>query len=204
MAVNIETFAKLVYVGRCAKVVKGGRRFSFAAIVVVGDGNGKVGIGLGKASEVLDAKEKATVEARKSMKKTKIHLREGRTLHHDIEGKFGAGKVYMRAASPGTGIIAGGPIRAVCEGAGIKDIVVKSIGSSNPHNMIKAALDALLKTRSPKSTAERRGMKVGEIIGRREKSFKSLNSIKVKKVVLNKIEEDLEKSIGGSELQLVI
>lgn len=171
MSENNESFAKLVYVGRCAKVVKGGRRFTFAAIVVAGDQNGRVGVGLGKAAEVLDAREKAVAAARKSM--VRVPLREGRTLHHDSYGKFGSGKVYMRSAPQGTGIIAGGPIRAVCEAIGIKDVVVKSVGSSNPHNMIKAAIAALTHTKSPKNYAEKRGLTVGEIISRRESAFKS-------------------------------
>lgn len=163
---NAEMFEKLVHVGRCAKVVKGGRRFRFAAIVVSGDQKGRVGVGLGKATEVLDAREKATSSARRSM--VKIPLRDGRTLHHDVVGRFGSGKVIMRSAPAGTGIIAGGPVRAVCEALGIKDVVAKSIGSSNPHNIIKAAIDALQSIRSPKYTAEKRGMKVGEIVSRRE------------------------------------
>lgn len=171
MSENNESFAKLVYVGRCAKVVKGGRRFTFAAIVVAGDQNGRVGVGLGKAAEVLDAREKAVSAARKSM--VRVPLREGRTLHHDSYGKFGSGKVYMRSAPQGTGIIAGGPVRAVCEALGIKDVVVKSVGSSNPHNMIKAAIAALTQTKSPKNYAEKRGLTVGEIISRRESAFKS-------------------------------
>lgn len=165
---NGELFEKLVHVGRCAKVVKGGRRFRFSAIVVSGDQKGRVGIGTGKATEVLDAREKATSSARKNM--VKIPLRDGRTLHHDVIGRFGSGKVVMRSAPAGTGIIAGGPVRAVCEALGIKDVVAKSIGSTNPHNIIKAAIAALTDIRSPKFTAEKRGMKVGEIVGRREKS----------------------------------
>lgn len=161
-----DLIVKLVHVGRTAKVVKGGRRFRFAAIVVSGDQKGKVGMGIGKATEVTDAREKATTSAKKTL--VKIPLRESRTIHHDVIGVFGSSRVVMRSAPAGTGIIAGGPVRAVCEALGIKDVVAKSVGSSNPHNLIKAALDALQKTRSPKFIAEKRGMKVGEIVGRRE------------------------------------
>jgi len=163
-----EISDKLVYVGRCAKVVKGGRRFSFAAIVVSGDGKGRVGIGLGKAAEVMDAREKAVAEARKKMQK--IPLRDGRTLHHDIESRFCAGRIVMRAAPAGTGIIAGGPVRALLEVLGIKDVVAKSVGTTNPHNMLKAALEALKKVKSPRFIAEKRNKKIGEIVSRREKN----------------------------------
>ncbi|MCE2993778.1 MAG: 30S ribosomal protein S5 [Alphaproteobacteria bacterium] len=168
MSENLEIIYKLVHVGRKTKVVKGGRRFSFAAIVIAGNQNGMVGIGTGRATEVQEANEKAKNDAMKNL--AKIPLKEGRTLHHDIVAKYGAGKVVMRSAAPGTGIIAGGPIRAVCEALGVKDIVVKSLGSSNPHNMIKAALAALQSTRSPKYIAEMRGKKIGEIVSRREKA----------------------------------
>lgn len=157
---------KLVAVNRVAKVVKGGKRFGFAAIVVVGDGKGKVGYGTGKSKEVSDAVKKATEDAKKHM--VRIALREGRTLHHDCSGRFGAGKVYLRTAAPGTGIIAGGPMRAVFEALGVQDVVAKSIGTSNPHNMVKATFDALTGMRSPRAIAAKRGKKVGEIIGRRE------------------------------------
>jgi small subunit ribosomal protein S5 len=157
---------RLVAVNRVAKVVKGGRRFGFAALVVMGDGKGKVGYGTGKAKEVSDAVKKATDDAKKKM--VRIPLREGRTLHHDIYGRFGSGKVILRTASPGTGIIAGGPMRAVFEALGVQDVVAKSLGSSNPHNMVKATLDALNNMRSPRAIAAKRGKKVGEIIGRRE------------------------------------
>jgi len=157
---------KLVAVNRVAKVVKGGKRFGFAALVVVGDGKGRVGYGSGKAKEVSDAVKKATDDAKKHM--VRIALREGRTLHHDIAGRFGAGKVYLRTASPGTGFIAGGPMRAVFEALGVQDVVAKSIGTSNPHNMVKATFDALTRMRSPRAIAAKRGKKVGEIIGRRE------------------------------------
>lgn len=157
---------KLVAVNRVAKVVKGGKRFGFAAIVVVGDGKGKVGYGTGKSKEVSDAVKKATEDAKKHM--VRIALREGRTLHHDVSGRFGAGKVYLRTAAPGTGIIAGGPMRAVFEALGVQDVVAKSIGTSNPHNMVKATFDALHNMRSPRAVAAKRGKKVGEIVGRRE------------------------------------
>jgi small subunit ribosomal protein S5 len=170
MSENNENFLSLVHVARTAKVVTGGRRFSFAAIVVAGNKNGMVGMGTGKASEVLEANKKAENEAKKSM--IRIPLKEGRTIHHDVVGKFGSGLVKMRSAPPGTGNIAPGPIRTICEALGIKDIVVKSLGSSNPHNMIKAALDALKNTCSPKYISDKRGKKVGEIISRRESKVK--------------------------------
>lgn len=157
---------KLVSINRVAKVVKGGRRFGFAALVVVGDGKGRVGYGTGKAKEVTDAVRKATDTAKKSM--IRVPLREGRTLHHDIKSRFGAGKVIMRSAPSGTGIIAGGPMRAVFEALGVQDVVCKSTGSSNPHNMVKATFAALKDLRSPRAIAAKRGMKVGEIVGRRD------------------------------------
>lgn len=160
---NIE---KLVYIGRVAKVVKGGRRFGFSALVVVGDGKGRVGVGLGKAKEVMEAKSKATQAAKRSM--FKVPLREKRTLHHDVKGRFGSGKVMLRSAPAGTGIIAGGPIRALFEALGVQDVVAKSHGTSNPHNMVKAAIVALKALRSPRDMATMRGKKIGEIIGRRE------------------------------------
>ncbi len=163
-----ELIEKLVSINRVAKVVKGGRRFGFAALVVVGDGKGRVGIGANKAREVPEAIRKASVHARKKL--LRVPLREGRTLHHDILGKFGKGLVLMRSAPPGTGIIAGGPVRAVFEALGVSDVVVKSIGSSNPHNMIKAALDGLLRSSSPRLIAQRRGKKVSDII--RERNLK--------------------------------
>jgi small subunit ribosomal protein S5 len=161
-----ELVEKLVSINRVAKVVKGGRRFGFAALVVVGDGKGRVGHGAGKAREVPEAIRKATEHAKRHM--VRIALREGRTLHHDVIGRFGAGEVVMRAAVAGTGIIAGGPVRAVCEALGIEDVVAKSVGTSNPHNMVKAAFAALTSCASPRSVAARRNKKVGEIIGRRE------------------------------------
>ena len=161
-----EFVEKLVGINRVAKVVKGGRRFGFAAIVVVGDGKGRVGHGAGKAREVPEAIRKATEQARRAM--VRVPLREGRTLHHDIIGRYGAGEVLVRAAPPGTGIIAGGPMRAIFEALGVQDVVAKSVGTSNPHNMIKATFDALNRSVSPRSVAARRGRKVSEILGRRD------------------------------------
>jgi len=161
-----ELIDRLVNVNRVAKVVKGGRRFGFSALVVVGDGKGRVGYGSGKAREVPEAVRKATEQAKRSM--VRVPLREGRTLHHDIQGRFGAGHVLLRAAPPGTGVIAGGPMRAVLEALGIGDVVAKSLGSSNPHNMVKATMEALRLVNSPRAVAAKRGKKVGEIIGRRE------------------------------------
>jgi small subunit ribosomal protein S5 len=161
-----EFVEKLVGINRVAKVVKGGRRFGFAAIVVVGDGKGRVGHGSGKAREVPEAIRKATEQARRSM--IRVPLREGRTLHHDIIGHFGAGEVVVRAAPQGTGIIAGGPMRAIFEALGVQDVVAKSVGTSNPHNMIKATFEALNRSASPRAVATRRGKKVGEILGRRD------------------------------------
>ena len=157
---------KLVHINRVAKVVKGGRRFAFAALVVVGDAKGRVGFGSGKAREVPEAIRKATEQAKRTM--IRVPLREGRTLHHDLYGRFGAGKVILRSAPPGTGIIAGGPMRAVFETMGVQDIVSKSVGSNNPHNMIKATFEALKSMESPRSIAAKRGKKVGDIVGRRE------------------------------------
>ncbi len=161
-----ELIDRLVNVNRVAKVVKGGRRFGFSALVVVGDGKGRVGYGSGKAREVPEAVRKATEQAKRSM--IRVPLREGRTLHHDIQGRFGAGHVLLRSAPPGTGIIAGGPMRAMLEALGIGDVVAKSLGSSNPHNMVKATIEALRLVNSPRSVAAKRGKKVGEIIGRRD------------------------------------
>ncbi len=163
-----ELIDKLVSINRVAKVVKGGRRFGFAALVVVGDGKGKVGYGSGKAKEVSDAMRKALDSAKKSM--VRIPLREGRTLHHDIYGRYGAGKVIIRTAPTGTGIIAGGPMRAVFEALGVQDVVAKSVGTSNPHNMLKATFNALSEMRSPRAVAAKRGKKVGDIVERREGS----------------------------------
>jgi small subunit ribosomal protein S5 len=161
-----EFVEKLVGINRVAKVVKGGRRFGFAAIVIVGDSKGRVGYGAGKAREVPEAIRKATEQARRSM--VRVPLREGRTLHHDIIGHYGAGEVVVRAAPAGTGIIAGGPMRAIFEALGVQDVVAKSVGTSNPHNMIKATFDALARSTNPRAVAARRGKKVGEILGRRE------------------------------------
>jgi len=160
-----ELIDKLVSINRVAKVVKGGRRFGFAAIVVVGDQKGRVGFGTGKAREVPEAIRKATESAKRRL--VRIPLREGRTLHHDVYGHFGAGKVSLRAAPPGTGVIAGGPMRAVFETLGVQDVVAKSVGTSNPHNMIRATFAALTKISSPRMVASRRGKKIGDIIGRR-------------------------------------
>ncbi len=157
---------KLVSINRVAKVVKGGRRFGFAALVVVGDTKGRVGYGAGKAREVPEAIRKATEKAKGNM--IRIPIRDNRTLHHDVEGHYGAGHVVLRAATPGTGIIAGGPMRAVFETVGIHDIVTKSIGTSNPHNMVKATFDALKNLHSPRMIAAKRGKKVSEILGPRE------------------------------------
>ena len=160
-----ELLDKLVSINRVAKVVKGGRRFGFAALVVVGDQKGRVGYGSGKAREVPEAIRKATEQAKRNM--VRVPLREGRTLHHDVEGRHGAGKVVLRAAPSGTGIIAGGPMRAVFETLGVQDVVTKSIGSSNPHNMVKATFDALQNLMVPRLVAARRGKKVSEMLGRR-------------------------------------
>ena len=157
---------KLVHVNRITKVVKGGRRFGFAAIMVVVDSKGRVGYGTGKAKEVPEAVRKATENAKNRM--IRVHLKENRTLYHDMVGRFGAGKVILRTASPGTGIIAGGPMRALFESLGIKDIVAKSTGSSNPHNMIKATFDAFKQSESPNSVASKRSKKVTEIFSKKE------------------------------------
>lgn len=156
---------KLVAINRVAKVVKGGRRFGFAALVVVGDGKGRVGTGHAKAKEVPEAIRKATEAAKRKM--IRVPLREGRTIHHDIKGHFGAGRVTMRTAPAGTGIIAGGPMRAIFEALGVQDIVAKSTGTNNPHNMVKATFDALENIQSPRQIANRRGKKVSDIISNR-------------------------------------
>ena len=160
-----EFAEKLVSINRVAKVVKGGRRFGFAALVVVGDRKGRVGYGAGKAREVPEAIRKATESAKRNL--TRVALREGRTLHHDIAGRHGAGRVYLRAAPAGTGIIAGGPMRAVFETLGVQDVVAKSIGSSNPYNMVRATFDALKHQDSPRSVAARRNIKVSTLQSRR-------------------------------------
>ena len=160
-----EIVDKLVAINRVAKVVKGGRRFGFSALVVVGDQRGRVGFGSGKAREVPEAIRKATEQAKRNM--IRVPLREGRTLHHDIGGHFGAGRVLLRSAPPGTGIIAGGAMRAVFETLGVQDVVAKSMGTNNPHNVIKATFDALQNTASPRAVAAKRGKKVSDIVGRR-------------------------------------
>ena len=157
---------RLVAINRVSKTVKGGKRFGFAALVVVGDQKGRVGYGKGKAKEVPEAIRKATEQAKRQM--VRVPLREGRTLHHDIDGRHGAGKVVMRTAPTGTGIIAGGPMRAVFEMLGVQDVVAKSIGSQNPYNMIRATLNGLGRQASPRMVAQRRGKKVAEIIRRDE------------------------------------
>ena len=160
-----EFVDKLVHINRVAKVVKGGKRFGFAALVVIGDQKGRVGFGHGKAREVPEAIRKATESAKRNL--TRVALRDGRTLHHDIAGRHGAGRVYLRAAPAGTGIIAGGPMRAVFETLGIQDVVAKSIGSSNPYNMVRATFDALKHQDSPRSVAARRNIKVSTLQSRR-------------------------------------
>lgn len=163
-----EFVDKLVHINRVAKVVKGGRRFAFAALVVVGDNKGRVGYGTGKAREVPEAIRKATEQAKRTM--VRVPLREGRTLHHDVKGHFGAGRVLLRTAPAGTGIIAGGPMRAVFETMGVQDVVAKCTGTTNPYNMIKATFDALVSLNSPRMIAAKRGKKVGDIVARREGS----------------------------------
>src|SRR6187455_1104775 len=160
-----EFVDKLVHINRVAKVVKGGRRFGFAALVVVGDQKGRVGHGHGKAREVPEAIRKATEAAKRNL--VKVPLREGRTLHHDVSGHHGAGRVILRSAPPGTGIIAGGPMRAVFETLGIQDVVAKSLGSSNPYNVVRATFDALKHQDSPRSVASRRNLKVSTLQSRR-------------------------------------
>ena len=160
-----EFIDKLVAINRVAKVVKGGKNFGFAALVVVGDQRGRVGFGKGKAREVPEAIRKASQEAKRNL--VRIPLREGRTLHHDAQGRWGAGKVVLRAAPAGTGIIAGGPMRAVFESLGVQDVVAKSVGSSNPYNMVRATVDALKNQTSPRSIAAKRGKKVADILSRR-------------------------------------
>ncbi len=160
-----EFLEKLVSINRVAKVVKGGRRFGFAALVVVGDQKGRAGHGAGKAREVPEAIRKATEQARRNM--VRVPLREGRTLHHDVIGRYGAGRVVVRAAPPGTGVIAGGPMRAVFEALGAQDVVCKSTGSANPHNMVKATFDALSRTMSPRQVAAKRNKPGRQIQGSR-------------------------------------
>ena len=160
-----ELTDKLVGINRVAKTVKGGKNFGFAALVVVGDQKGRAGFGKGKAREVPEAIRKATEDAKRNL--VRIPLREGRTLHHDGKGRWGAGKVILRSAPPGTGVIAGGPMRAIVESLGVQDVVAKSTGSSNPYNMIRATLEALKAQESPRTVASKRGLKVGDIANRR-------------------------------------
>ncbi len=160
-----ELIEKLVHINRVSKTVKGGKRFGFAALVVVGDGKGRVGFGHGKAREVPEAIAKGTAAAKKAM--IRVPLRDGRTLHHDAYGHFGAGKVYVRSAAQGTGIIAGGPMRAVFEALGVADVVTKSVGTNNPYNMIRATFASLGDQTSPKAVAQRRGKKVADLMSRR-------------------------------------
>ena len=160
-----EFVDKLVAINRVAKVVKGGKNFGFAALVVVGDQKGRVGFGKGKAREVPEAIRKAAQEAKRNL--VRVPLREGRTLHHDAQGRWGAAKVVLRAAPPGTGIIAGGPMRAIFETLGVQDVVAKSLGSSNPYNMVRATVNALQHQVSPRSMAAKRGKKVSDILARR-------------------------------------
>jgi small subunit ribosomal protein S5 len=170
-----EFVEKLVHINRVAATVKGGRRFSFAALMVVGDQKGRVGYGHGKAREVPEAIRKATEEAKKSL--IRVPLRESRTLHHDGYGRWGAGKIQLRSAPPGTGVIAGGPMRAVLETLGISDVVGKSIGSSNPYNMVRATFEALKVQSSPRQIAGKRGKKVADILGRRADGASSPDSL---------------------------
>ena len=163
---------RLVAINRVSKTVKGGKRFGFAALVVVGDQKGRVGFGKGKAKEVPEAIRKATEAAKRKM--IRVPLREGRTLHHDVKGRHGAGKVVMRTAPQGTGIIAGGPMRAVFEMLGVQDVVSKSIGSANPYNMIRATMDGLTKEASPRNVAQRRGKKVSDILPKKRKKRRKM------------------------------
>ena len=168
---------KLVTINRVAKVVKGGRRFSFAALVVVGDEKGRVGWGAGKAREVPEAIRKATERAKRTM--IRVPMREGRTLHHDVIGEFGAGRVILRAAPAGTGIIAGGPMRAVFETLGMGDVVAKCLGSANPHNMVKATFAALSRCTSPARGRPRRGKKVADILGQKKDAAEATEAASV-------------------------
>ena len=170
-----ELVDKLVQINRVAKTVKGGRNFQFAALAVVGDQKGRVGFGQGKAREVPEAIRKATEEAKKSM--IRVPLREGRTLHHDAKGRWGAGKVILRSAPPGTGVIAGGPMRAVLESLGVQDVVAKSTGSSNPYNMVRATFEALKAQNSPRTVAAKRGIKVADLVERRQDGASSPEAI---------------------------
>jgi small subunit ribosomal protein S5 len=168
---NSSLVEQLVFVNKSSKTITGGKSLSFGALVIVGDKKGKVGFGTGKAKEVGDARAKAFEAAKKTM--IKIPLKEGRTIHHDCEGKFGAGKVYIRYAKPGTGVIAGGPMRAIFECLGVHDIVTKSLGTQNPYNMVLATFDALKKLNSPKSIAEKRGKHISDVIKKRNIALNS-------------------------------
>ena len=163
---NNDYLEKLVHINRITKVVKGGRRFGFSALVVVGNQAGKIGIAHTKAKQVPDAIKKANELARRNL--IQIPLREGRTIHHDVKAKDGSGRIILRAASKGTGIIAGGPVRAVCEVLGIQDVVAKSLGSANPHNVLKACINGLVSQSSPKLISALRGKKISEIVSKRE------------------------------------
>jgi small subunit ribosomal protein S5 len=166
-----ELIEKLVGINRVSKTVKGGRRFGFAALMVVGDGRGRVGFGTAKAREVPEAVTKATAAAKRAM--IRVPLREARTIHHDVVGHYGAGRVVLRTAVPGTGIIAGGPLRAIFEALGVQDVVAKAIGSSNPYSMVNATFEALQRMQSPRQVAARRSKKVGDIISNREAGSKT-------------------------------
>ncbi|MBC6402868.1 MAG: 30S ribosomal protein S5 [Hyphomonadaceae bacterium] len=172
-----EFVDRLVHINRVAKTVKGGRNMSFAALVVVGDEMGRVGFGKGKAREVPEAIRKATEEAKKVM--IRVPLCEGRTLHHDLRGYHGAGKIILRAASPGTGVIAGGPMRAVLECLGVQDVVAKSIGTSNPYNMVRATFEGLKRAESPRMIAAKRGKKVGDLVSRRRHGSSAPEAIEI-------------------------
>ncbi len=172
---DTEFTDKLVHINRVAKVVKGGRNFGFAALVVVGDQKGRVGFGHGKAREVPEAIRKATDEAKKTL--IRVPLREGRTLHHDGRGHHGAGRVILRAAPPGTGVIAGSAVRAVLETLGVQDVVAKSLGSSNPYNMVRATFDALKNQRSPRHVANKRGMNYRDVVSRRRDGASAQDSL---------------------------
>lgn len=172
---NTDLKEKTVYFNKTAKVVKGGQKFSFSVIVIAGDEKGKVGIGFGKAKEVIEAQKKAARSARENL--IRIPLRDGRTIHHISEAKCGSGKVLIRPAPPGTGVIAGGTMRSVLELLGIRDVVAKSLGSTNPHNMIKATLAALQNSFAPRVIAEKRGMKIGDIVEQREASFSKIDKV---------------------------
>lgn len=171
---EVEFNERLVAVNRVAKVVKGGRRFGFAALVVVGDGRGRIGHGHAKAREVPDAIRKATEQAKRTM--IRVALREGRTIHHDVVGRYGAGHVQLRTAPAGTGIIAGGPMRAIFEAIGIQDVVAKAVGTNNPYNMVNATFAALQSMESPKSVAARRGKKVSDIVANRDVRMKEVKA----------------------------